>query len=81
MLLSKRFGIHICIKENLIHYRISVCTINYQIVWSVKYWSIHRSWNRVVFQKKTSEGIPNIKANSIKGAGYGKGKEKKGEFI
>ena len=39
-------------------------------------------WKRlVVFQKKTSEGTPDIKANSIKGAGYGKGKEKKGEFI
>lgn len=51
------------------------------MVWSVKYWSIHRSGNRVAFQKKTSEGTSNIKANSIKGAGYGKGKEKKGKFI
>lgn len=24
-------------KENLIHYRTSVCNINYHVVWSVKY--------------------------------------------
>ena len=27
----------ICMKENLIHYRTSVCNINYHVVWSVKY--------------------------------------------
>lgn len=75
MFLSKRFGIHICIKENLIHYRNSVCNINYHMVWSVKYRSIHRYGSRVAF------GTSNIKANGIKGAGYGKGKEKKGKFI
>ena len=26
-----------CMKENLIHYRTSVCNINYHMVWSVKY--------------------------------------------
>ena len=26
-----------CMKENLIHYRTSVCNINYHVVWSVKY--------------------------------------------
>ncbi len=26
-----------CMKENLIHYRTSVCSINYHVVWSVKY--------------------------------------------
>ncbi len=30
-------GILICMKENLIHYRTSVCNINYHVVWSVKY--------------------------------------------
>ena len=75
MLLSKRFGIHICIKENLILYRTSICNINYHMVWSVKYRSIHRFVSKVAF------GTSNIKANSIKGAGYGKGKEKKGKFI
>ena len=30
-------GIHICMKENLIHYRTCVCNINYHMVWSVKY--------------------------------------------
>ena len=28
---------HICMKENLIHYRTCVCNINYHMVWSVKY--------------------------------------------
>ena len=27
----------ICMKDNLIHYRTSVCNINYHVVWSVKY--------------------------------------------
>lgn len=35
------FFIHVwytmCMKENLIHYRTSVCNINYHVVWSVKY--------------------------------------------
>lgn len=26
-----------CMKDNLIHYRTSVCSINYHVVWSVKY--------------------------------------------
>ncbi|MCR5448582.1 MAG: IS200/IS605 family transposase [Solobacterium sp.] len=26
-----------CMKENLVHYRTSVCNINYHVVWSVKY--------------------------------------------
>lgn len=26
-----------CMKENLIHYRTSVCNINYHVVWSVKH--------------------------------------------
>ena len=26
-----------CMKNNLIHYRTSVCNINYHVVWSVKY--------------------------------------------
>ena len=26
-----------CMKDNLIHYRTSVCNINYHMVWSVKY--------------------------------------------
>ena len=26
-----------CMKENLVHYRTSVCSINYHVVWSVKY--------------------------------------------
>ncbi len=26
-----------CMKENLVHYRTSVCNINYHMVWSVKY--------------------------------------------
>ena len=31
----------ICTEENLIHYRTSVCNINYHMVWSVKYrWKI-----------------------------------------
>ncbi|NSF42601.1 IS200/IS605 family transposase [Blautia wexlerae] len=28
---------HICMKENLIHYRTCVCNTNYHMVWSVKY--------------------------------------------
>ena len=27
---------HICMKENLVHYRTCVCNINYHMVWSVK---------------------------------------------
>ena len=30
-------GYTMCMKENLIHYRTSVCNINYHMVWSVKY--------------------------------------------
>ncbi len=26
-----------CMKQNLVHYRTSVCNINYHVVWSVKY--------------------------------------------
>ena len=26
-----------CMKDNLVHYRTSVCNINYHVVWSVKY--------------------------------------------
>ena len=26
-----------CMKENIVHYRTSVCNINYHVVWSVKY--------------------------------------------
>ena len=34
---SSCYVIHICMKENLIHYRTCVCNINYHMVWSVKY--------------------------------------------
>ena len=35
--ISAHHVIHICMKENLIHYRTCVCNINYHMVWSVKY--------------------------------------------
>ena len=35
--ISTHYVRHICMKENLIHYRTCVCNINYHMVWSVKY--------------------------------------------
>ena len=52
-------------KENLIHYRTSVCNINYHVVWSVKYRRKIITQDMESFLKATAQAIANDKGFTL----------------
>ena len=54
-----------CMKENLIHYRTSVCNISYHVVWSVKYRRKVLTSERETFLKKLVQEIAEDKGFTV----------------
>lgn len=54
-----------CMKENLIHYRTSVCNINYHMVWSVKYRRKVLTADKERFLKKLVQEIATDKGFTV----------------
>ena len=54
-----------CMKENLIHYRTSVCNINYHMVWSVKYRRKVLSADKEQFLKELVQEIATDKGFTV----------------
>lgn len=54
-----------CMKENLIHYRTSVCNINYHMVWSVKYRRKVLTADKERFLKKLAHEIATDKGFTV----------------
>lgn len=52
-------------KENLIHYRTSVCNINYHMVWSVKYRRKVLTADKEQFLKKLAQEIATDKGFTV----------------
>jgi putative transposase len=56
-----------CMKENLLHYRTSVCNINYHMVWSVKYRRKILNADIEAYLKKLVQQFPEIRSKLWKG--------------
>ena len=56
-------------KENLIHYRTSVCNINYHVVWSVKY-------RRKILNKEIEDYLKELVQQIAKDKGFTQGPER-----